>query len=238
MSGPPGDKPFGRAALLTVRNMKVLIGKKLGMMQHFAEDGSASGVTAIEVWPATVVRLRKMDKDGYEAMQLGAASPKRATKKSAKKDDTAPSRRAGKTGKAVLGQTKGKAYDFLGEFPLADDEVKAGSKLGIDQFEAGERLHATAVSKGKGFQGTIKRHNFSRGPMTHGSRNQRKPGSIGGTDAARVFPGQKMPGRMGAERVSTKNLKVAGIHAEDNVILIEGSVPGPTGSVVTLRTSR
>lgn len=214
--------------------MKVLIGKKLGMMQHFAEDGSAAGVTAVEVWPAKVIRLRTTDKDGYQAMQL-AASPKRPSQAAS---DRTPVHRAGKAGKAVLGQTKGKAYAYFGEFPVANDDIKAGSTLDIDQVETGELLHATGVSKGKGFQGTIKRHNFSRGPMTHGSRNQRRPGSIGGTDAARVFPGQKMPGRMGAERVTTKNLKVAGIHPDDNVILMEGSIPGPTGTVVTLRSAR
>lgn len=197
--------------------MKVLIGKKLGMLQHFAEDGTAHGVTAVEVWPTTVTRLRTTEKDGYQAMQVTAGEAKR--------------------GKAVAGQTGGKGHTVLAEFPLASDEVSVGTLLGLDQFEAGEKVTVIAISKGKGFQGTVKRHNFSRGPKTHGSRNYRQPGSVGGTDAARVFPGQKMPGRMGNRQVTTKNLKVSAIHASDNVVLLQGAIPGPPGRVVTLRAS-
>ncbi len=195
--------------------MKVLIGQKLGMLQQLREDGAAWGVTAVEVWPATVTRLRTATKDGYAAMQVGAGEKRRGTK-------------------GDKGQGNGKAYTFLGEFPLASEAVKAGDTLGIDQVAAGESLQISATSKGKGFQGTIKRHNFSRGPMTHGSRNQRRPGSIGGVDAARVFPGQKMPGRMGHDKVTLRNVKVAAVHTEENVILLKGAVPGPTGAIVTL----
>ncbi len=197
--------------------MKVLLGKKLGMTQFFGSNGRAIGVTAIEVWPATVLRLRTTQSDGYEAMQLAAGSKKRA-------------------GKAALGQGGGTAYHVIAEFPKTAD-VKAGDVLGIEQLEAGQHVTVSATSKGKGFQGTVKRHNFHRGPKTHGSRNYRAPGSIGGTDAARVFPGQKMPGRMGAARTTTRNLAVAAIHSEDNVVLLQGSVPGPAGGLVELRAA-
>lgn len=197
--------------------MKVLLGKKLGMLQQFTETGAAVGVTVIEALPATVLRLRSEEKDGYAAMQVGAREKLRA-------------------GKAATGQGNGTAYQVVREFPVVSDDIKPGSTLGLEQFEEGEKVHVSAVSKGKGFQGTIKRHNFSRGPMTHGSRNQRLPGSIGGTDAARVFPGQKMAGRMGAAKVTTKNLVVTAIHPDDNVILLRGSVPGPNGVIVTVRT--
>jgi large subunit ribosomal protein L3 len=198
--------------------MKALLGTKLGMTQIFdPANGGALGVTVVEVLPAKVTRVKTADSDGYEAVVVGAGEKKRA-------------------GKALLGQADGKtAFQLLKEFRGLS--VAAGDTLGLDQFEAGEDVQVSAVSKGKGFQGTIKRHNFSRGPKTHGSRNYRRPGSIGGTGASRVFPGQKMPGRMGNETVTQRGLKVAAIHPEDNVLLLHGSVPGKPGTVVTI-TSR
>ena len=198
--------------------MKVIIGQKLGMTQIFQEDGKSIGVTAVQVWPAAVIKLRTAERDGYEAMVVGAGERKRA-------------------GKSVLGQGGGKAYRLVKEFPKASDEVAAGTTLGIDQLETGEKVKVSATSKGKGFQGTVKRHNFSRGPKTHGSRNYRAPGSIGGTDAARVFPGQKMPGRMGAETVTQKNSEVMAVHPDEGVVLLRGSVPGPVGATVTMRAA-
>lgn len=198
--------------------MKALLGTKLGMTQIFdPTTGGALGVTAVEVLPATVIRLKTADSDGYEAAVVGAGERKRA-------------------GKAAAGQSGGKAaYRVLQEFRgLA---VKSGDTLGVDQFESGEDVQVSAVSKGKGFQGTVKRHNFSRGPMTHGSRNQRRPGSIGGTGAQRVFKGQKMPGRMGHQRITQRGIRIAAIHAEDNVVLLHGSVPGSPGTLVSV-TSR
>lgn len=198
--------------------MKVLIGEKLGMTRIFDQDGRAFGVTAVKVWPGTVVRVKTAATDGYEAVQVGAGAAKGR-------------------GKAFLGQTGGKAYRVLREFPKTSDDVAPGATLDLDQLETGQEVSVTAVSKGKGFQGTVKRHNFSRGPKSHGSRNYRRPGSIGGTGASRVFPGQKMPGRMGNARVTQKNLIVAGIEAEDAVVLLRGSVPGPPGGVVTLQAT-
>lgn len=179
--------------------------------------GGALGVTAVEVMPATVTRVKTAESDGYAAAVVGVGERKRA-------------------GKAAVGQAKGKsAYRVLQEF--RDLSAKSGDTLGVDQFESGEDVQVSALSKGKGFQGTVKRHNFSRGPMTHGSRNQRRPGSIGGTGAQRVFKGQKMPGRMGHARVTQRGVRIAAIHAEDNVLLLHGSVPGSPGTLVTV-TSR
>ncbi|MEX1113519.1 MAG: 50S ribosomal protein L3 [Patescibacteria group bacterium] len=198
--------------------MKILIGEKIGMTQVFDTAGNAVGATVLKVWPSTVVRLRTKERDGYEAMQVGAGTAKEA-----------------RVGKAVLGQTKGTAYRVLAEFPKASDDIAVGATLGTDQVDAGELVNVTSVSKGKGFQGTVKRHNFSRGPKTHGSRNYRAPGSIGGTGASRVFPGQKMPGRMGNEQVTTRNLAVLSVDAEEGLLILRGGVPGPRGSVVTIR---
>lgn len=197
---------------------KTVIGEKVGMTQVFDTAGNAIGATVLKVWPATVTRLRSKDKDGYEAMQVGAGAAKEK-----------------RVGKAVLGQSGGKAYRILTEFPKTKDDIAVGAVLGADQFQAGELVHVTSVSKGKGFQGTIKRHNFSRGPKTHGSRNYRKPGSIGGTGASRVFLGQKMPGRMGADRVTVRNVLVLSVDESEGLVILRGGVPGPNGSVVTLR---
>lgn len=190
--------------------MKALIGTKLGMTSIFDETGRQVGATAVEVMPAEVLRQKSANKDGYEAIVVGAGEAKEA-----------------RVGKSVRGQSQGKARRVLKEFPKE-------TTLGLDQLKAGERVKVSAVSKGKGFQGTVKRHNFSRGPMTHGSRNKRRPGSIGGTGAQRVFAGQKMPGRMGNATVTQRNLRIAAIHAEDNLLLLDGSVPGPAGSLVTI----
>jgi large subunit ribosomal protein L3 len=197
---------------------KTLIGEKVGMTQVFDTAGNAVGATVLKVWPSTVVRLRTKDKDGYEAMQVGAGSAK-----------------VKRIGKAVLGQSGGKAYRVLAEFPKTKDDITVGAVLGVDQLQAGELVHVTSVSKGKGFQGTIKRHNFSRGPKTHGSRNYRRPGSIGGTGASRVFAGQKMPGRMGADRVTTRNVLVLSVDESEGLVILRGSVSGPNGAVVTVR---
>lgn len=184
------------------------------MTQLFDDTGRAVGVTAVEIWDAKVIRLREEAKDGYIAMQLGAGPSKGQ-------------------GKAVDGQSGGTAYAILKEFPNPDG-LAVGATLGLDQLEIDERVAVSAISKGKGFQGTVKRHNFSRGPKSHGSRNYRAPGSVGGTGAARVFPGQKMPGRMGNERITEKNLRVADIHPQEKVILLAGAVPGTVGSFVTI----
>lgn len=191
------------------------------MTRMFDHDGNAVGVTVVKVLPATVLRVKDKQKDGYEAIQVGAGSKKRV-------------------GKAVLGQTGGTAYRVVKEFPkpeLEGAEVSQGGTLGIEQVAVGDLVNVTATSKGKGFQGTVKRHNFSIGPQTHGSRNQRPPGSIGGTGAARVFAGQKMPGHMGSETVTTQNVAVVAVHPDEGVVLLRGSVPGPRGGIIVVRTT-
>lgn len=198
------------------------------MTRMFDAAGTAVGATVLKVLPATVLRLKTQEKDGYEAVQVGAGST-----------------RLGKNaGKAVSGQGGGVAYRVIKEFPQTASRegedasgLTQGQTLGLEQVKAGDVVNVTATSKGKGFQGTIKRHNFSRGPKTHGSRNYRKPGSIGGTGAARVFPGQKMPGRMGAETVTTRNLAVVAVHEEEEAVLLRGAVPGPRGSLVVVRVT-
>lgn len=199
-----------------------LIGEKVGMTRMFDTAGTAVGASVIKVLPATVLRLRTNEKDGYEAVQIGAGKTK-----------------LGKgAGKAVAGQGGGTAYRVIREFPqVKEAELTQGQTIGIEQVKAGDVVDVTATSKGKGFQGTVKRYNFSRGPKTHGSRNYRAPGSIGGTGAARVFPGQKMPGRMGAETVTTHNLAVVAVHEDEGAVLLRGAVPGPRGSLVVLRVT-
>lgn len=204
-----------------------LIGEKVGMTRTFDAAGNAVGASVIKVLPATVLRLKTAEKDGYEAVQIGAG-------------DTKLGRNAGK---AVRGQGDGKAYRVIREFPQpgSDGEgvgaLSQGQTVGIEQVKAGDVVNVTATSKGKGFQGTVRRHKFSTGPKTHGSRNYRRPGSIGGTGAARVFPGQKMPGRMGAETVTARNLGVVAVLEPEGAVLLRGAVPGPRGSLVVLRVT-
>lgn len=198
--------------------MRILIAEKVGMTQTFDDAGNAVGVTVLKVFPSKVLRLRTEEKDGYEAMQVGAGD---ATKKS--------------RGKSVLGQGNGEPYRLIAEFPKSSGDVKAGTVLGIEQLTAGELVNVVGISKGKGFAGTVKRHNFNTGPKTHGSRNYRRPGSIGGTGASRVFPGQKMPGRMGAEQVTTRNLTVFAVDTDEQAVLVKGGVPGPNGRLVVIK---
>lgn len=202
-----------------------LIAEKVGMTRMFDAVGTAVGATVLKVLPATVLRLKTAEQDGYEAVQVGAGTTK-----------------LGKNaGKAVVGQGGGTAYRVIKEFPKVSGdgaaELARGQTIGLEQVKAGDVVNVTSTSKGKGFQGTVKRHNFSRGPKTHGSRNYRQPGSIGGTGAARVFPGQKMPGRMGAETVTTRNLAVVAVHEDEEAVLVRGAVPGPRGALVVLRVT-
>jgi large subunit ribosomal protein L3 len=197
-----------------------LIAEKVGMTRMFDAAGTAVGATVLKVLPATVLRLKTQEKDGYEAVQVGAGTDK-----------------LGKNaGKAIAGQGGGKAYRVIKEFPQTG-ELEKGQTIGLEQVKAGDVVNVTSTSKGKGFQGTVKRYNFSTGPKTHGSRNYRPPGSIGGTGAARVFPGQKMPGHMGAETVTTRGLAVVAVHEDEEAVLVRGAVPGPKGALVVLRVT-
>jgi large subunit ribosomal protein L3 len=204
-----------------------IIGKKLGMTQIFREDGTVVPVTVIEAGPCKVTAVRNEERDGYAAVQLAFGE--------------APE---GKLTRAELGHLKkagAGALRHLAEFRDEDLGAEEGPKVGDDvtvaAFEAGQRVKVSGVSVGKGFQGGIKRHHFSRGPVTHGSHNVRAPGSIGASAfPARVFKGMRMPGQMGSKRVTQRGLEVAAVDEERNLLLIKGSVPGSRETIVEVRT--
>jgi large subunit ribosomal protein L3 len=205
--------------------MAAILARKLGMTQEFsAEDGRVDRVTVLEAGPCRVTAIRTADRDGYDAVQLGfgAVREKALTK-------------------ARLGHVK-KSGDqplrHLVEFRDEAGELTVGAEVKVaDVFEAGQRVKVSGVSKGKGFQGTVKRHNFSRGPVTHGSHNVRAPGSIGASATpSRVFKGLRGPGRMGGRRVTQRGLEVVRVDADRNLLLVRGAVPGPSGSVVEVRS--
>ena len=197
-----------------------LIGRKVGMTQVFLPNGTMVGVSVVRVTPNTVTRLRTDERDGYTAVQLGAGERRRLTK-------------------PLAGQLKDlPRVRTIREFRLdSADEYEVGQQITVaDVFAEGDLIDVTGVSKGKGFAGTIKRHNFSRGPKTHGSDNYRKPGSIGpGTTPGRVYKGLKMGGHMGHDRVTLKKLRVIRVDAERNLILVKGSVPGAPGALTFVK---
>jgi large subunit ribosomal protein L3 len=203
--------------------MPAIIGKKIGMTQVFTDDGTRVPVTVIEAEPNTVTAVRSPDGDGYAAVQL-AGIPTEERKL------TKPER--GHLAKAGAPPSK-----MVAEFRDEAPEAQIGESLTVEQFEPGQRVKVSATAIGKGFQGTIKRHNFSRGPVTHGSHNVRAPGSIGASaDPARVFRGVKMPGRMGGKRVTERGLEVVEVDQERNLLLLRGAVPGPKGGTVEVRS--
>ena len=203
--------------------MAALIGKKIGMTQVFTEDGTRVPVTVIEAGPCPVTGVRDTERDGYSAIQLafGEAPEYKLTKAE-----------LGHLKKADAGPLK-----TLVEFRDPDGEHTIGEVLTVEQFEPGQRVKVSGVAVGKGFQGTIRRHNFGRGPVSHGSHNVRAPGSIGASaDPARVFKGVRMPGRMGGKRVTQRRLEVVEVDADRNLLLVKGAVPGPKNSTVEVRS--
>jgi large subunit ribosomal protein L3 len=207
--------------------MAAILGKKLGMTQVFAEDGTVVPVTVIEAGPCKVTAVRDAERDGYSAVQLAYGEVANG--------------RLSKPEEGHLKKAGAPPMRHLVEFRDEDLGVEEGPKVGDDVtvavFETGQRVKVSGVSIGKGFQGGIKRHNFSRGPVTHGSHNVRAPGSIGASAfPARVFKGMRMPGQMGAKRVTQKGLEVADIDSERNLLLIKGSVPGSRNGVVEVRS--
>lgn len=209
--------------LMEVYLMKAVLGRKIGMTQVFAEDGRLVPVTVIEAGPMVVTQVKNKETDGYSAVQVafGETKEKRVNK---------PLR--GHFAKAGVGFKK-----FVREFRMDDSSsYSLAQEINVDIFEAGEKVDAVGTSKGKGFQGPIKRHNQSTGPMTHGSRYHRGPGSMGAaSDPSRVFKGKKLAGHMGAERVTIQNLEVVKVDAEKNLILIKGAVPGPKKGLVIIK---
>ena len=202
--------------------MKGLLAKKLGMTQLFNADGTTSAVTVLEAGPCRVLGLRTAEKDGYSAARIAfAAVPER------------------KLTQALQGEFKKanlEPHRHVVEIRNYDG-VEAGQELKAEIFAAGELVDVTSTSKGKGFQGLIKRHKFSRGPESHGSMNVRQPGAIGATDAARVFKGVRMAGQMGNERTTARAYKVVRVDPERNLILVKGGVPGAKGALVLVRES-
>ena len=203
--------------------MKAVLGRKLGMTQVFAEDGRLVPVTVIEAGPMVVTQIKNKETDGYEAVQVafGEVKEKRVNK---------PLR--GHFAKAGVGLKK-----FVREFRSEDvANYTLAQELNVSMFEVGQKVDVTGTSKGKGFQGPIKRHNQSRGPMSHGSRYHRGPGSMGAaSDPSRVFKGKKLAGHMGAVRRTIQNLEVIRVDAEKNLILIKGAIPGPKKGLVVVK---
>jgi large subunit ribosomal protein L3 len=200
-----------------------LIGRKLGMMRIFGDDGSVVPVSVIEAQPNSVTRLRTPERDGYAALQVGAGTARRVSR-------------------PVAGQLKELPKEqqrprHLREFRVDSTEgYEAGQQLDVSLFAAGDLVDVTGMSKGQGFAGTIARHHFKRGPKTHGSTNIRQPGSIGaGTTPGRVFKGTRMGGHMGDDRVTVKKLQVVRVDAERNLILVKGAVPGARNAVLLVR---
>ena len=205
-----------------------IIGRKAGMTRVFTEDGASIPVTVIEATPNRVTQVKNEDNDGYRALQVTAG---------AKRTNLVSKPAAGHFAKAGVEAGKG-----LWEFRLDGEEgndLEAGAELNVEQFEAGQMVDVTGVSKGKGFAGTVKRHNFRMQDATHGnSLSHRAPGSIGQCQTpGRVFKGKKMAGHMGDETVTTQNLQVVRVDAERNLLLVKGAVPGAAGGTVTVRPS-
>ena len=203
--------------------MTAILAKKLGMTQRFLDDGKVERVTVLEAGPCPVTAIRTVERDGYEAVQLafGACKEKAITK-------------------PELGHLKkadASAHRHIAEFRDHAGELLVGETVTVEAFEVGQKVKISGKSKGKGFAGTIKRHNFSSGPKSHGSHNVRAPGSIGASATpSRVFKGIRGPGRMGGGRVTQRGLTIVEIMPNRNLLLVRGAVPGPTGSTVEVRT--
>lgn len=203
--------------------MAVILAKKLGMTQLFLEDGRVERVTVLEAGPCPVTAKRTVERDGYNAVQLayGATKEKHLSKPE-----------LGHLKKAGVGP-----HRHLVEFRDADLDVEVGQSVTVEQFEAGQKVRVAGTSKGKGFAGTVKRHGFARGPVTHGSHNTRAPGSIGAAAwPARVFKGIRGPGHMGDERVTQPGLTIVRVDTDDNLLIVRGSVPGAKNGLVEVRT--
>jgi large subunit ribosomal protein L3 len=197
-----------------------VFGRKKYMTQAFQDDGTLVGVTVLEVEPNLVTAVRTSKEDGYDAVQVGFGAVK--------------SSRVNRPHAGVFAKLEAPPRRHLKELRGVSGE--AGETIDVDVFEVGDRVHVSATSKGRGFQGTVKRHGFSRGPESHGSHNIRQPGSVGASaDPSRIFKGQRMPGQMGNRAVTVRNLEVVAVDAEDNELWVRGGVPGGKGTVVEIR---
>jgi len=200
-----------------------ILGKKIGMTNFFLENGNCIGVTVLQAGPCIVINKRDKQRDNYESLQLGFGNINQKNKVSKplngyfKKQNVNPCR-------------------YVKEFRYKDiNQYEIGSEIKVDLFKEGEKVNVIGFSKGRGFAGSIKRHHFSGGPKTHGQKDYyRSPGSIGATDAARVFKGKKLPGRMGNNRVKIKNIEVIKIDVDRNLLLLKGAIPGPNNALVAI----
>lgn len=204
---------------------KGILGKKVGMTQVFDDDGNVIPVTVIEAGPVKVVQKKTLEKDGYQAIQVGF-------------EDKKPNR-VNKPEKGHFDKAGVEYKKYLREFRLDDvDGYEVGQEIKVDVFKPGDKVDVTGISKGKGFQGVIKRWNQRRGPMSHGSKYHRGVGSMGGSSfPSRTFKGKKLPGRMGGRRVTVLNLEVAKVDSEHNLLLVKGAVPGPKGGLLIIKDS-
>ena len=202
--------------------MKGILGKKLGMTQIFTEEGIVVPVTVVEAGPNVVTQVKTVEKDGYNAIQVGFEDAKEKSLNKPQKGHLAAAN--------VLKK-------HLKEFRVdAVEEFTVGQEIKADLFAAGKKIDVTGTSKGKGFQGPIKRHGQSRGPESHGSRYHRRPGSMGACSfPGRVFKNKKLAGHMGSVKVTVQNLEVVRVDADKNLILVKGAIPGPKGSMVTIK---
>jgi len=196
--------------------MKTILGIKKGMTQVFNDKGNPVPVTLVLAGPIEVVQVKTKEKDGYESLQVGFGETKKASK-------------------PLAGHQKGKKFRFLREIAKPETELATGAILTVEQFTAGEKVSVAGISKGHGFAGGIKRHHFSRGPVSHGHPFSRKPGSIGSMNPERVMKGLRMAGRMGGKRVTVKNLKIFSVDLQKNLLLLEGAVPGCPNALLEIR---
>ena len=204
---------------------KAILATKVGMTQVFNEDGVLTPVTVLAAGPCSVTQVKTVDNDGYNAVQVGFVDVREKLVSKPKK---------GHFDKAGVSYKR-----FVREFKFDDSEnYNVGDEIKADVFESGDKVDATAIAKGKGFQGAIKRHGQSRGPMAHGSKYHRHAGSNGACSSpSKVFKGKKMPGHMGGKKVTTQNLEIVRVDAEKNIILVKGAVPGPKKALVTIKES-
>ena len=202
---------------------KAILATKVGMTQIFNEDGVLTPVTVLQAGPCVVTQIKTMDNDGYEAVQVGYGDKREAL--------------VNKPMKGHFEKAGVSCKRFVREFKL-EGEYELGQEIKAEIFAAGDKIDVTAISKGKGFQGAIKRHGQSRGPMTHGSKYHRHAGSNGAaSDPSKVFKGKKMPGQMGNVQVTVQNLEIVRVDTENNLLLVKGAVPGPKKSLVTIKES-
>ena len=206
---------------------KGLLGKKIGMTQIFASDGKVVPVTVVEASPNLITQVKSVESDGYNALQIGGGVVK--------------DKKVTKAQKGHFEKANVKPVKFLREVRLPNaPEQKVGDTITVDVFAEGEIVDVVGTSKGKGFAGTIKRHNFSRGPMGHGSKSHREPGSMGpriSGGGGKVFKGKKLAGRMGGNRVTIQNLEIVRVDLERNAILIKGNIPGSKKSLITIKSA-